>query len=274
LGNRPLVAIATAELAAALDRRGRDGDRERAAGLLDEAVGEADAMRLTGRAAAWRARRAALTGPTGGDGPGGRRPGRPPSARAARRGVIRREGRGWLVEVDEHRVFVRDLVGMGYLAQLVVQPGRLVSALSLASHGAVAGARSRQDVLDDEARAAYAARSRDLVEDLAEAEANNDLARAERLRAEIDALVEALDAATGLGGRSRTFTHDGERARTAVRKALRRAIDEIDAADGAIGQLLRSSVTTGATCVYAPVPGLTWSTAGDGGGDLDVDFDP
>ena len=57
------------------------------------------------------------------------------------------------------------------------------------------------------------------------------------------------------------FVDRTERARTAVRKAIKRAIDEIDAADPVIGQLLRSSISTGATCVYVPDPNapVRWS---------------
>jgi hypothetical protein len=90
------------------------------------------------------------------------------------------------------------------------------------------------------------------MDDLAVAEGHNDLARAERLRIELDALVEQVEAATGLGGRPRAFTNDRERARTAVRKAIKRAIDEIDAADPTIGEVLRTSIVTGSVCMYTP----------------------
>jgi hypothetical protein len=166
-----------------------------------------------------------------------------------------------LVGVDDRRVFVPDLVGLAYLAELVRQPGRPVAALTLAAGEAVPEP-GPQDVLDDRARAAYGARLRDLGDELAEAEAGADRARAERLRLELDALLDHLEEATGLHGRSRAFTHQAERARTAVRKAIKRALDLIDGLDPVVAEALRTTVTTGATCVYVPdrAAPVTWST--------------
>jgi tetratricopeptide (TPR) repeat protein len=295
LGHRPLVAIAQGELAAALDRRGGDGDRARAAGLLAGAIAEADALGLSGRAAAWRRAERPSEPPPELDGdrdhdhdldhnhdddhdrdhdddepdpdphPGagaGAGAVRADGGAGTRSGVFRRQGRGWLVELDGRRAVVGDLVGMAYLAELLESPGRSIPALTLAGGGPPVVEPGRHEMLDDQARAAYAARLRELSEDLAEAEAHADLGRAERLRVARDELVDELERATGLGGRSRSFVDEAERARTAVRKAIKRAIDEIDAGQPAIGRMLRSAVTTGATCVYDPSPAapIAWST--------------
>jgi hypothetical protein len=152
---------------------------------------------------------------------------------------------------------------MRYLAVLLAGPGRPIAARTLVAEGAPLPEGPRHDVLDPAARAAYAARVRELDAEVAEAESGHDLARAERLRAERDAVVEQLAAATGLAGRPRAFVDDAERARTAVRKSLKRAIDQLAAADERIGAHLRASVMTGTTCVYAPPAGdeVTWSTA-------------
>ena len=48
----------------------------------------------------------------------------------------------------------------------------------------------------------------------------------------------------------RSFADAPERARTAVRKAIKRAIDEIAAANPAIGEHLAQRVETGSTCCY------------------------
>ncbi|MGH9211240.1 MAG: ATP-binding protein, partial [Acidimicrobiales bacterium] len=60
LEHHPLVAIAEADLAVALTRRGRGTHRGLAATLLDHAIAEADRMALTARAVAWRNHRAAV----------------------------------------------------------------------------------------------------------------------------------------------------------------------------------------------------------------------
>ena len=255
LGNRPLTTIATADLGEALARRAGRGDAARARTLRERAVREAAELGMAARAEAWRAAAAAATPAPGTDAVLDLTD--PPATGpvAADEGLLSRQGRGWLVQVGERRAVVPALVGMTYLAELVTRPGQPVPAKTLATGGDEARLDLRHDVIDTRARDAYAERARELAADLAAAEADNDLGRADRLRMEVDALVEQLEAATGLGGRPRAFADDHERARTSVRKAIKRAIDEVAAADPVIGEVLRAGVTTGATCMFVPAPG-------------------
>jgi hypothetical protein len=244
LGNRPLVAMSRADLARALRRRGAPGDAARAAGELAEAISAAGAMGMTDRAAAWTASAA---------GPG--------DADPVARGLVRREGRRWLVALDDRGILVEDLVGMRYLAALVARPGVEVSAFALVSGGeAPAPAAEPQLVLDDEARSAYADRARELLAELDEARDHADIGRAERLQLELEAVTAELTRGTGLHGRRRAFAGPEERARTAVRKAIQRALGEIEMADAEIGGLLRACIRTGYRCCYVPEdsPGVRW----------------
>jgi hypothetical protein len=276
LGNRPLVAMARGDLAGVLAVRAGAGDLARAAALLERAIADATSMGMMGRAAAWQARLPALrtharpaaddgsrATATGATGPTG-----------ARRGTIYRAGARWVVTLDGREARVANLLGMSYLAELLARPGREVPALTLASRSGEFTDHARYDLLDDEARATYTARAQDLSDDLAEAEANNDVGRAERLRAELDALVDELTAATGLNHRSRAFADNAERARVAVRKAIKRAIDAVDDAAPAIAEVLRATVTTGAACAYTPDPSatVTWSTRPPPSADTDADI--
>jgi hypothetical protein len=59
-----------------------------------------------------------------------------------------------------------------------------------------------------------------------------------------------LAAGTGLRGRTRRFSDNAERARIAVGKAIRRAVDRAGEADRLIGDHLHDSVHTGMHCVY------------------------
>lgn len=235
LGTRPVAAVARAELAEALWRRARPGDRLRASTVLDLAIREGDAMGMTGRTEQWRARRHQMD-------------------TTNEAGEISRQGRAWLVMLGDRRVPVGDLIGMQYLAELVSQPGREIPALDLAGGANLPVDLPPHEVLDPAARAAYAARGRQLTQELADAEATDDARRAERIRSEMDDLADQLDGATGLGGRSRAFTGPAERARTAVRKAIKRAIDEIEQAEPSVGAVLRDNVHTGTTCCYEPDP--------------------
>ena len=58
--------------------------------------------------------------------------------------------------------------------------------------------------------------------------------------------------AAGLSGRTRFFSDEGERARVAVGKAIRRALARISEADADIGDHLRQRVHTGNRCSYWP----------------------
>ena len=68
----------------------------------------------------------------------------------------------------------------------------------------------------------------------------------------LDRGAQVLDGPIGLAGRVRPFTDDGERARLAVGKAIRRAINRIEAVDPLIGRHLRDAVRTGRSCSYRP----------------------
>ena len=80
----------------------------------------------------------------------------------------------------------------------------------------------------------------------------NGADRAARARAERDWLVMELTGASAIGGRIRRFPDNKERARIAVGKAIRRALNRIEEADLFIGQHLRSTVHTGVRCSYWP----------------------
>ena len=67
-------------------------------------------------------------------------------------------------------------------------------------------------------------------------------------------LVAELAAGVGLGGRDRRAASDAERARQSVTRAIKGAIDRIDAAHPALGDHLRTTVRTGIYSCYAPDP--------------------
>lgn len=144
-------------------------------------------------------------------------------------------------------------MGFRYLSRLLAHPDRELTAAELG--GALGGAAvldGRQELLDATAVGAYRRRIRELVDAIDEADAHADLARAERLRLEREAVASELARAVGLGGRLRGFSSSPERARTAVRKALKRAIDALAAADPVLGAELRAAIATGAACRYTP----------------------
>lgn len=163
----------------------------------------------------------------------------------------------WLIGPAQAPTPMRALRGYDYLRSVIRRPGQPVAALDLAAPdlGGLAQ-RGLGEVLDRAAVAAYRQRLRDLDEELAEAQDWSDSGRAARLAGERDALVHELVASHGLGGRPRTEAGAaGERARVAVTKAIRAAIERIAAVDPGLGSHLRAAVRTGTECCYQPSPG-------------------
>jgi hypothetical protein len=174
----------------------------------------------------------------------------------SRSGILAAEGATWAITFDGQTRRVRDGKGVRDIAVLVLRPGQEVHCLELVG-GADIGAGTGP-ALDDSARNVYQRRILDLQEDVDEARAANDLARAERAEAELDALVEQLSQAFGLAGRSRPQGSSAERARSTVTSRVRAAIRQIDAAHPALGRHLQHSVRTGTWCVYSPESPVDW----------------
>ncbi|MGH9211422.1 MAG: ATP-binding protein [Acidimicrobiales bacterium] len=219
LEHRPMVALSRADLAAALARRDREGDRAQAVDLFEQAVADADGLGLAVRADAWRQELAELRT---------RRTGRDEILRGSngtRHGVIGRCHDRWVIALDGRRVRITDRVGMRHLTHLLTHPGEPMSALHLAARAGQGTGASPDDASDAKAGSA------------------------------------------GVAGEA------PERARTAVRKAIKRAVDAVADADPSIADVLRSTVTTGTTCVYTPDPNdpVAWSPPPVDGEDPDLD---
>lgn len=178
---------------------------------------------------------------------------RPPTA------ICTRLGRKWRIGLGEHSVLVENSVGVLHLAVLIANPRQeiravdLVAGLTALKDAKEDSALSGQPLLDRVAMREYRgrlARLRTELDELGAAGQHDEAAAA--AQAEHDWLVGQLAGATGLSGRARRFPEGEERSRVAVRKAVRRALDRIAAADPAIGAHLRHAVHTGVRCSYWP----------------------
>jgi hypothetical protein len=162
-----------------------------------------------------------------------------------------RVGRKWRLAWRQRSVLMEDSIGMTHLAVLVANPRREILAAELAAGlsalGTASDGGSAHPVLDQAAIAEYRNRLRRLDAELDQRGGGYAEARAER-----DWLVAQLASAAGLGGRVRSFPDQGERARVAVGKAIRRALARIAEADPVLGDHLRQTVHTGVRCSYWP----------------------
>jgi tetratricopeptide (TPR) repeat protein len=183
--------------------------------------------------------------------------------------AFRREGDYWSVIFDGRTVHVRDLKGMRYLARLLADPGREYHALDLVASEKASDARSDSshaarvprsafgdagEILDTRAKNAYRRRLAEIDDDLEQARATGDTARAAQADAEHDFLVRELSSAVGLGGRDRRAASASERARVAVTRAVRQAITRINEHHPELGEHLDRTIRTGTYCAYFPDP--------------------
>ena len=235
LGHWPAVVLSRSRLGAALALR--DGARDETA-ARELALAAQDAATL------------GMAVPTGAGGGSAAGTGPPLVA-------CRRRGRQWHVELGPRSVLVEHSVGMRHLASLLVNPGYEILATDLAagpglldSAGAAdAAVTSTQPVLDELAKQKYEER---LAQLRVEIDERGPRGEADALRVERDWLVAELAASAGLSGRSRQFAGNPERARIAVGKAIRRALNRIAEADPVIGAELRATIQTGMRCCYRP----------------------
>lgn len=171
-------------------------------------------------------------------------------------GMFRRAGDHWEIGFAGDVVTVRATKGMDDIATLLDAGGREVHCLELVGGGVEEP--STGEVLDATARRAYEERVRELQAEVDDAEADNDRGRAEKARAELDAVVDHLTAALGLGGRSRTTGGAAEKARSAVTQRIRSTIRRIEGVHPRLGRHLQLAVRTGTFCSYAPEQPVRW----------------
>jgi tetratricopeptide (TPR) repeat protein len=164
--------------------------------------------------------------------------------------LFRRERDFWTIRYGDKILRLKNSKGLGYLAQLLRYPEREIHALVLAGGAEMNGRGGAGEILDSNARSDYRHRIGELREDLEEAEHFNDEGRATKARAEIDELESHLAGAMGLGGRSRRASTDAERARVAVTKGIKAAIQQIRVMDPELGRHLSTAVSTGYFCCY------------------------
>lgn len=177
---------------------------------------------------------------------------------AQRTNRFRREGDYWTIGRPRSAFRLKDSKGLGYLARMLAEPHREFHVLSLVGDESVSAVSLSTEVpiLDSEGARRYRTRVRDLEEEIAEAESWNDQARASVARDELSAVATELARATGLHGRSRSFSSDSERARISVTRVIKAALSRIGDHSPELKHHFASTVRTGTYCSYNPDPRL------------------
>jgi non-specific serine/threonine protein kinase len=187
--------------------------------------------------------------------------------------VFMRQGDYWTIRYQGQAAILKATRGMEYLGYLLRHPGRDVHVSELIGaridfpgplmlsglrevgvHAGIAGFHDAGSILDSRAKAEYKQRIDELRHDIEEAERFNDSYRAARARSEMGAITGQLAAAVGLGGRDRRFSSKAERARSAVTKRIKEAINRIEKVLPSLACHLAARVKTGYFCSYDPHP--------------------
>jgi hypothetical protein len=140
--------------------------------------------------------------------------------------------------------------GIQYLARLVEQPDVAIHVLELAGSGGHPDRGDAGELLDSNAFRAYRARLEALRNVVEDAEARGDAARAESARDEMDTIAQELARASGRGGRARRAESAVDRARSAVQRRIKDAIQRIAEQDADLGAWLSRAVHTGNYCSF------------------------
>jgi hypothetical protein len=181
----------------------------------------------------------------------------------------------WTIRYCGHAALLKSTRGLHYLAVLLRDPGRefhvrelLARPIAVSTPAAVSanqrvtgGLCAGFPVLDAQAKAEYERRINDLRQDLNQAERFNDLQRKTEVQNELQAIADHLASAVGLGGRDRKTSSGAERARSAVTKCIKKAVQKIGEAIPSLGYHLAARIKTGYFCSYNPHPDRTvaWS---------------
>jgi hypothetical protein len=178
----------------------------------------------------------------------------------------------WIIRYHGHIAFLKSTRGLRYLAVLLHNSGHEFHVRELldrprdastrvaaaAAHGRIAsGLSAGIPVLDAQAKAEYKCRLNELRQDLNEAERFHDPQRKTEAQNEVQAIAHYLASAVGFGGRDRKTSSDAERARSAVTKCIKKAIQKIGDAIPSLGYHLASRIKTGYFCSYNPHPDRT-----------------
>ncbi len=186
--------------------------------------------------------------------------------------VFMRQGDYWTIRYQGDVAILKATRGLDCLSYLLGHPTRdvhvsellptpadlpaptLLGSLLEAGNTVTAGLQDCGPILDGQAKAEYKRRIDELRKDTEEAERFNDFYRATKTRSEMEAIAERLAAAVGLGGRDRRSSSEAERARSAVTKRIREAINRIGKVMPALGRHLAARIKTGYFCSYNPHP--------------------
>ena len=167
-----------------------------------------------------------------------------------------------MLAFDSEPVIIKESVGLWYIAHLLANPDVPIEAPLLESlHTGIdpkIASGSKGERIDPQAKREYQSRLAELDAELEDARTCNASLRLAEIENERRQLIEAIRTSLGLGGRIRE-DFDADRSRKAVCKAIRRAIDAVEAEHPALARHLDGSIRLGLQIAYAPPFPIDWT---------------
>jgi non-specific serine/threonine protein kinase len=191
------------------------------------------------------------------------------SFRTHEKSLFLRQNDYWIIRYHGQTALLKSTRGLQYLAILLSDPGRefhvseLIAGTRNASTqaaGFVVNGRVTDKLyagitmLDTQAKAEYKSHLNELRRDLDEAERFHDPVRQSQAQNEIHVITDRLASAVGFGGRDRKTSSDAERARSAVTKCIKKAVQKIGELNPSLGYHFAARIKTGYFCSYNPRP--------------------
>ena len=174
----------------------------------------------------------------------------------------------WHISYGRENVTVPDRIGFGYIALLLRTPNQPVQAkrllglsksedalLNLVEDGYDTAEINDQfdlqhECLDDRARQEYKAEAARIASEIKDARDRCDDKKVNDLMNDLQAIEDQMSANTALGGKSRRFAGDSEKARISVTNAISRAIDKLAPHAPNTAAHLKSKIETGTSMTY------------------------
>jgi len=244
VGRRSMAARMRFELGDLFIRAGREPDRAHA--LLAEARARAADVGLP-ELVALIDRRHPTVAPSASRGEP-----RSPSSSPARTFSMVAEGEYVAISTARGTLRFKVTRGMQYLARLVERPDVAVHVLELAGSSEHPDRGDAGELLDANAFRAYRERLEALRNAVEDAQGRGHVDQAERARDEMETIARQLARASGRGARPRRAESAVDRARSAVQRRIKDAIQRIAEQDTDLGAWLQRSVQTGNYCSFRP----------------------
>ena len=174
--------------------------------------------------------------------------------------LFQQQGQFWRIRYDGTEIIVKPLKGMGYIADLLRQPGVPVEAVALVGVDQSSTTIAHQPGLDLADEPTIKAVRDELEKKKRELKGlkENDWMRRGPVNECIVQLEDYLSHVQNQHGQARKVAGTAQRARTAVTIAINRAIDHLFAQHPTLGRHLKESIKTGTKVIYRPTEVPDW----------------